>query len=102
MSRTVWKYSIPYMREVVGTFFIPADARLVHVAPEILTEILNPGSLAIYAVSLWFELDPARDAEPRVFEVFGTGQPIPDSAGEHVGSIVVPPLVLHVYERSAA
>lgn len=95
MMRTVWKYSIPYMREVVGTFFVPSGARIVHVAPE----VLNPGSLSDPAVSVWFEVDRGAEREARVFELFGTGHDIPEGAGEHVGSVVVPPLVLHLYER---
>jgi hypothetical protein len=97
MSRTVWKYSISMYREVVGTFFIPKGATLVHVAPE----IINPGSLAEQAVSLWFEVESEADKEPRVFELFGTGHPIPDGAGLYRGTAVVPPLVVHVYERDA-
>jgi hypothetical protein len=96
MMRTVWKYSINMYREVVGTFFIPTGARLVHVAPE----MLNPGSLQEQAVSLWFEVDPAADHEPRTFEIFGTGHDIPESAGAYSGTAVVPPLVVHVYERT--
>lgn len=98
MTRTVWKYSIPYFRETVGTFFIPSGAKLVHVAGE----TLNPGSFREQAVSLWFEVDPTVDKEPRVFELFGTGHDIPDGAGKHVGAVIDPPLVLHLYERSPA
>lgn len=94
--RTVWKYSISMYREDVGTFFIPKGARLVHVAPE----VLNPGSLQEQAVSLWFEVDPDSDKEPRVFEIFGTGHDIPEAAGTYRGTAVVPPLVVHVYERT--
>lgn len=95
--RTVWKYSIPIYREVVGTFYPPQGARVVHVA----SDTLNPGSLSEPAVSLWFEVDTDADREVRVFEVFGTGHDIPEGAGEFVGTAVVEPLVLHVYERTA-
>ena len=94
--RTVWKYSISMYREGVGTFFIPTGARLVHVAPE----VLNPGSLQEQAVSLWFEVDSTADKEPRVFEIFGTDHDIPESAGVYSGTAVMPPLVVHVYERT--
>lgn len=94
--RTIWKYSILMYREVVGTFFVPTGARLVHVAPE----TMNPGSLQEQAVSLWFEVDPEADKEPRVFELFGTGHDIPEGAGTYSGTVVVPPLVVHVYERT--
>ena len=93
--RTVWKDQIPYMRDTVGTFFIPKGARLVHVA----RETINPGSLSEGGATLWFEVDIEREAEPRVFEVFGTGHNIPDDAGVHVGTVIDPPLVVHVYER---
>jgi hypothetical protein len=97
--RTVWKFSIPIYRDVVGTFQVPNGSRVVHVA----SETLNPGSLSEPGVSLWFEVPNAdADREFRVFEVFGTGHNIPDGAGAFVGTALIPDhgLVLHVYERN--
>lgn len=87
MSRRIWKYQIPFYHRTVAPFAIPERARLVHVAAE--------GD----SVSLWFEVAPENPKEPRVFEIFGTGHSIPESAGDYVGTVIAPPLVLHVYER---
>lgn len=92
--RTVWKHQIEYFHEITRTFEIPEGAKLVHVAPE----VNNPGSLGVKVASLWFEVDTDQPLTRRTFTVYGTGHAMPDD-GRHAGTICVPPLVLHVYER---
>lgn len=48
---------------------------------------------------LWVEVQDPEKVERRLFEVFGTGHPIPDEY-DHVGTFHDPPFVWHVYENS--
>ena len=45
----------------------------------------------------WFEVDDAAPREDRVFEVVGTGQPVPDF-GHYVATVQMDAYVWHIYE----
>lgn len=55
------------------------------------------------AVDIWFIDDPASDPVLRTLQVYGTGQPLPAGAGEHVGAAITPSgrLVWHLFEMRA-
>jgi len=84
MRRTVWKYLLKSSSDE-QKLELPLGAKLVHVG-------LAPGGPAV-----WIELDPdeTRMIEHR-FWVHGTGHEVP-LWRDHIGSVIVPPLVWHVY-----
>lgn len=55
------------------------------------------------AVEIWFIDDPAADPALRTLQVFGTGEPLPVDAGEHIGTAITPSarLVWHLFEQAA-
>jgi hypothetical protein len=62
-------------------------------------DIVHVGCREVSVVEFWATHDP--DNYPPVqrwFQVFGTGQPLPDSA-DYRGTAVAGPLVWHLYER---
>lgn len=70
---------------------IEPGARILHVANQY-------GDIAI-----WYECDPAASVMPQVFEVVGTGGPVP-IVGDYVGSAILDGgrLVFHVYHLGLA
>lgn len=48
-------------------------------------------------VTVW-TVEEGDEPPRRVVQVFGTGQPVPVHWSSHVGSVVVGPLVWHVFE----
>jgi len=54
-------------------------------------------------VCLWAMVDPAAPVSLRAFEVFGTGNPMPDDeilGRKFIGTVIVDPFVWHVFEPS--
>lgn len=47
--------------------------------------------------TIWAEVDTAHGLVPRYFQIFGTGQELPDGA-EYVGTFEQGPFVWHLYE----
>lgn len=54
----------------------------------------GPGAKDMF---MWVEYQPGWPSDARTFEVFGTGQPIPDEC-QHVRTALVRPFVWHLYE----
>lgn len=81
--KTVWKYQFATVQDDV---VIPANARIVHVGEQ--------GG----KVTVWAEVvaNPVGVGYARYLVIVGTGHPIPDR-WEHVGTVVQPPWVWHVY-----
>lgn len=71
----IWKYGIE-----IGKFdlAVPMGAQILHV------NVI--GGIAYF----WAKVDPSCENETRVFEVFCTGQPIPNAQGySYVGTFVL-------------
>jgi hypothetical protein len=88
-NRKVWKYTIP-VTGVPHGIQVPIGARPVHVAAGNRPD----------EVLMWVEVDADSPDVHRVFQVFGTGHPIPEG-WEYVGTAPTPfALVWHLYERT--
>jgi hypothetical protein len=81
-----------------------------HIAPVQLQKIEMPVGakiLCVHAIGdnafLWAEVNPEAPLQPRMIEVFATGQEILEQMGsdrEYLGTFFTPEnLVFHVYER---
>jgi hypothetical protein len=88
-NKKVWKYTIP----VGGDFGlrVPGGSHPVHVAASDRPD----------QVLMWVEVDALVTPVTRVFQVFGTGHPIPGDY-KYVGTAPTPfGLVWHVYEKTS-
>ncbi|CAN5848755.1 hypothetical protein BH24ACT15_BH24ACT15_30380 [soil metagenome] len=86
-ERVVWKFEVPVEGLLVGKLL---DPQVIHVAGcggELPVLWIEHGGLSVEGVVL-------------AIRFVGTGQPIPDDYGRHVGSCVTgSKLVWHVYAR---
>lgn len=89
MSRAVYRYVVPVDDEWHS---IVLQGPLLHV-----------DARAVSPVEVWALHDDAIPEWAREFRVFGTGHPLPDDAGVHVGSVIVENgvLVWHLFERAS-
>lgn len=78
--RTIHKFPIGQPIEA------PADAKVVLIGAQ--------GN----RVCVWLEIETTKPTARRLFSMYGTGHPIPDSA-VHVGSFQDGSFVWHIYER---
>jgi hypothetical protein len=86
--KVVYKYPVhPETKSAV----LPADARLVQVG-------MQGDTLMLWAEHSGYPGDDMRVV--RHFDVFGTGQPIPDDA-THIGTFFDGPFVWHVFETAS-
>lgn len=92
--KTIWKYRIPYFERTEESFDIPVGGAIVHVARE------KTGSVQDY-VSFWVEVNTTAPTERRSFVIIGTGHPIPTGT-VYRGTVIAPPLVIHLYERTSS
>jgi hypothetical protein len=89
MTQTIHKHLLDWQAETRLT--LQGFARLIHVD----RDTREPDKIA-----LWFEVNNQIPADTvRTFHIVGTGHPVP-SRTKHVGSVVMPPYVWHVFEES--
>lgn len=84
--KVVYKYPLDPSEQT--TITLPKWAKVVHVGMQGPT------------IMLWVQHQQPFGGQPtetRVFQVFGTGHPIPDFAG-HLGTVMDAPFVWHVYQ----
>ena len=86
MSTVVWKYEIPVADR--PQISMPEGATILMVAEQ------ND------VPCIWVRVDPSRPVMPRRFQFAGTGHPLPDGVGRHVGSIMLSgaSFVFHLFE----
>lgn len=84
----VWKYTLSIRDEV--DLDMPEDAELLFVGKQ---------SIAVDQLELWARVEPTRPIETRRILIRGTGHLI--EIEPHVGSVVVGPLVWHVFDGGA-
>lgn len=84
MTKTIWKYTL----DLAGsqTIRMPRGAEILSVAVQ------------ANEFRLWALCDPEAPIEPRVILVHGTGHPITDSLGRHIGTVIDGSFVWHVFE----
>jgi hypothetical protein len=89
--RTVFSYSL-YVDDEIHKIMLPVGARIVHVA-------LSTREYDV--VRFWAEVDNDLPMETRIFQVFGTGQPV---SGRYVGTTVATSgaLVWHLFELTTS
>lgn len=93
MSRKIFKYEVP-IDDAVHALSMPRNARIVHV--EAQTKSLTPGNYLAARCTFWAEVDPDARIVTRRFQAFGTGQEI--AGGTYRGTVLIGPLVFHLYE----
>lgn len=84
--RTVHKFPLALGRTVVD---VPESADVVHV------------DMHGWELTAWIDLDTDEVRQQRIIGVFGTEQSIPKAA-MHLGTVIVPGYVWHVYEVDPA
>lgn len=89
--RTVWKYPIPLSDDagMVSTrpvIEMPHGAEIVHLD----TQAGHP--------TLWAVVHSSYPTTPRRFVIVGTGEPVPEDAGCHVGTWQATVFVFHLFE----
>lgn len=88
MRKAVFKYACEIGRQTV----LELSGPIVHIG------VQPPRREYGHEVMIWAEAEPGSvNTEKHVFEVFGTGHMIPESA-VHIGSVIDRDLVWHVYE----
>lgn len=89
--QTIHKHMLDWSADCITRLTLQPFARLIHVD----RDTRSPDSIA-----LWFEVNNHLPADTvRTFHIVGTGHPVP-SRTKHVGSVVMPPYVWHVFEES--
>lgn len=84
--RTIWKF--PLAVSSIYQVTMPKGA-------EILTVQRQASQACIWAI-----VDPEAEKERRVFEIYGTGNPIDvECPRKYIGTFQSPPFVWHVFER---
>lgn len=95
--RKIFKYEVP-IDDAVHALLMPKNARIVHVGAQ--TKTLTPGNYLGARCTFWAEVDPdTKSVEIRNFQAFGTGQEIHE--GSYQGTVLIGPLVFHLYEMEA-
>lgn len=83
MSKTIWRYNL--------------NAKLVATEMPEGAKVLSFGCTSA-GPCLWAEVDPEAPKGRKVFAIVKTGDPIPEKAGEYVGTLrVVHGSALHLY-----
>lgn len=87
---TIWKFLVPLYKQRMASVepVIPMP-----VGAKILTLQLQDGH-----PTLWAAVDPGQPTEPRRFAIVGTGHPMPDDAGDYVGTWQSSIYVFHLFE----
>ena len=83
--KTIWKFSLRHSR--AGTVPMPEGAVIRHVGRQ-------AGSTCI-----WAEVDTEAPCSLHTFQVFGTGEPLPETTA-YLGTYVEGPSVWHLYETT--
>lgn len=84
--KTIWKF--PVFGPLRYTTLMPIGAEILSVQRQ--------GD----AVQMWALVDPKAEGEPRTFQSFGTGHPVPDDILKHLGTVQFDggELIFHVFE----
>lgn len=87
-SRRIFKFTLPVEDRVQVA--MPRGALVLHLGNQ-------NGKLCVWVLVDDPEVTPA---EMRVFYVVGTGNPVPERAGLHLGTVQIGPGVWHVFEEA--
>ena len=91
--KTIYKYTLDITQDEPHVLTMPTGAEIIHVQDQYGAD----------QVMLWAVVDTGRESCERRFDIFGTGDQMPEDAlhHEHIGSTVTASgsLVWHVFER---
>lgn len=87
METTIFKYPIGI--EDIQTVRVRANPKVIHVG-------MDPGG----QLCIWAEVDRDSPETSHVVHVYGTGHPLRDNRGNHLGSVLDDQFVWHVYSES--
>lgn len=95
-ARTIWKFTLP----ITDTVKVRLPAAAGYPEPRIL-HVADAEHGRFY---LWAEVVPGgMFVDEHTLSVFGTGHPMPEFFKErHLGTILAPPFVWHVYDNEDA
>ncbi len=87
--KTIWKFPLDVADE--QRVEMPLDAKILHVG------------LQGESVFMWAEVGPERRKVERTVRIYGTGYPMPEHPGRHIGSFMLRggTLVFHAYDPIA-
>jgi len=80
----IWKFPLPL--EDLVEVSMPKDSRILSLA-------CQDGQIC-----MWAKCDPDAPKVTRKFVIAGTGHPLPFGLGEFIGTVLMGPLVWHVFE----
>jgi hypothetical protein len=83
MNKTIWKYTLGISDAQI--LALPKGATILSVAEQ------------YGEVTLWALVDPDKELEHRLFYIFGTGHPVPNTPGTFLGTVQIRDLVWHVF-----
>jgi hypothetical protein len=81
---TIWKFPLEVLD--AQQVEMPEGAKILHVGAQ------------DHRMWIWAQVWPGNLLTPRWFRIIGTGHPIEDGVGDHVGSVVLGSFVWHVFE----
>ncbi len=84
--QTVWKFPLGYEGDPRFEIEVPAGATPLRVD-------FDPQGVLV----LWARVDPAREPASAAVTVVGTGNTIPEGAGEYVSTFFSDPFVFHAF-----
>lgn len=84
----VWKFPLPYKGKTQFEIEVPRLAKPLRVDIDPKGEVV-----------LWAQVKPKQPAVRTVVTVVGTGQNIPDDAGEYISTFLMEMFVFHAYYR---
>lgn len=83
--KVIFKYILRISDQVL--FYLPEGAKILSVQGQ--------GEELV----LWAIVDPSKSVEPRMFSVYGTGNPFQSDHARYIGTAQVNELVWHVFEE---
>jgi hypothetical protein len=102
--RTIYKYEIPLAGEAV--VLMPKYAQLLKFAMQFIEKNDCAGNL----LCVWAVVDTGNEPEERIFQIFGTGHPLPENAvvawgiddghSNYRDTILDGPFVWHIFEKN--
>ena len=84
-TRTIWKFPLPFPEDW-PEMDMPAGAEILHFA------------LQDNVPTIWARVEPGAPLQRRFFRFSGTGHPLDETVGAHIGSCFQGPFVWHLFE----
>lgn len=89
---TVWKFEVPWTGMDDFEIEMPKGAEILHFVT----------SSAQRTITVWARVDSNAEHEAVPLRIAGTGHPLQDSVGVHIGTYIDGALVWHLFHRYAS